>query len=352
MRKSTLAIAIAAAIAAPMAVQADTTLYGQAHMSLDYQDSDAGSGFDLLSNSSRIGVKGDHKISDGLSAVYKMEWQVSMDGETGSLNQRNRVAGLKGGFGTFLFGKHDTPFKTLGNAVAEDWGSTQMGGARQIRDFGGWDRRLNNVIAYISPNLGPVSAFVAYDPDVGGSSSPDEFIDGTDEVTAVSALLNVGNKKKFYGGLAYEQVDNGTDDTTGLRLGLVGNIGPIRLHGLYQQISDLGFVNGADRDTYGVGVSFKSGKNTFKGQYYTADDIDGTNETGGDLAMLGWDHALAKSTTVYLQYATVSNDDNSSFDLIGSGHGDSGNDGAVPTNAAGTASSDVDGFSAGLRVKF
>ena len=364
MRKSTLAIAIAAAIAAPMTAQADTTLYGQAHMSLEWQDSDSGDGIDLMSNSSRIGVKGSHKLSDALSAVYQIEWGLSMDGETSDMNQRNRVAGLKGGFGTVLFGRHDTPLKTLGNAVAEDWGSTQMGGARQIRSLqdnsvgtgsGGltWDMRLDNVIAYVSPNFGIASIFIAHSLDVL-SEQDNEFVDppgGADEVTATSVLLNLGDKKKYYLGIAWEQhelsaLGAGIEDSSVFRVGGIANFGPFRLHGLYQGATDQGGVNGADRDVYGVGASFKSGPNRFKAQYYTADDLDGTNETGGDLAMIGWDHSLAKSTDVYLQYATISNDNNANFTLGGNGHGD-----GTADRAAGNGS-DIDGFSAGLRVKF
>ena len=368
MRKSTLAIAIAAAIAIPMTAQADTTLYGQAHMSLDYQDSDAGDGFDLLSNSSRIGVKGSHKLSDSLSAVYQMEWAVSMDGESGDMGQRNRVAGLKGGFGTVLFGRHDTPVKTLGNAVSEDWGSTQIGGARQIRSSGdgglSWDQRLDNVIAYISPSFGPASVFLAYSPDVL-SEGDNEFVDpapgGAEEVSATSILLNLGDKKKYYLGIGWEQHEFSAlnsaaapEDASVIRVGGIANFGPIRLHGLYQMATDQAGVSGRDRDVYGLGASFKSGANKFKAQWYTRDDLDvpGGNDTGSDLFMIGWDHNIAKSTDVYLQYAQISNDNGGFSTLSGNGHSDGPNDVASAVNPTTGNGSDIDGLSAGLRIKF
>ena len=41
MKKSVLALAVAAALAAPLAAQADTILYGSARVSVDYNDDSA-----------------------------------------------------------------------------------------------------------------------------------------------------------------------------------------------------------------------------------------------------------------------------------------------------------------------
>ncbi len=361
MKKSLIAIAVASAFAAPAAM-ADTTLYGQAHVSLDATSAkdaakDNESGVALASNSSRIGVKGSHKISEGLSAVYKIEWGVTMDGEAGTMSDRNRIVGLAGGFGTVVFGRHDTPVKVLGNKVAYDWGSTQLGGARALRSVkdggAGFDLRADNVIGYISPNLGPVSIFAAYVTDHGIAAAETTTAGDNNSSDALSATITAGNGKPYLVGVGYE-VHNvtgnpapATESESVVRVAGAMNFGPFGVHGLYQSTTDVGFVDGASRDVYGLGAKYKMGKATLKGQYYIADDYDnGTGKqanTGASLAMVGADYKLGKTTDVYAQYAMIDNDTNAAFKLGGTAHGE------TATPATGETAS---GFSLGLRVKF
>jgi predicted porin len=78
MKKSTLALAVAAALATSAAV-ADTTLYGSARVSIDYEDIDNGtSTWDVRNNSSRLGVRGEEDLGGGLSAIYQYEFGVDM----------------------------------------------------------------------------------------------------------------------------------------------------------------------------------------------------------------------------------------------------------------------------------
>ena len=81
MNKKLIAAAIAAAMAAPTAALAnDVTIYGVAHLSIDYLDSDLDSvdGFDVASRASRLGFKGTEDLANGLKAIWKMEFQVDM----------------------------------------------------------------------------------------------------------------------------------------------------------------------------------------------------------------------------------------------------------------------------------
>src|SRR4051812_28135597 len=71
----------------------------------------------LESNSSRFGVKGDFGITEGITAVYKIEYGIDVDNGTNSngreLTQRNVYAGLQSSWGTILVGKNDSPLKTV-----------------------------------------------------------------------------------------------------------------------------------------------------------------------------------------------------------------------------------------------
>jgi len=109
MKKHIIAVAVAAAFAAPVAM-ADTTLYGLATLSLDYIDVGDGqtykrnangtftndklvagsSNFNVQSGSSRIGIKGSEKISKDLSAIYQAEFSVDMVEGSTALGSRNQ----------------------------------------------------------------------------------------------------------------------------------------------------------------------------------------------------------------------------------------------------------------------
>ena len=81
MNKKILAAAVAAAMVAPAAALAnDVTVYGIAHVSIDYLDSDNQGidGFDIASRASRLGFKGTEDLANGLKAIWKMEFGVDI----------------------------------------------------------------------------------------------------------------------------------------------------------------------------------------------------------------------------------------------------------------------------------
>jgi Outer membrane protein (porin) len=190
MNKNILAIAIAAAVAAPSAFAA-ATVYGVAHMSVDAVQNAAngatnnGSVTNVASNSSRLGVKGSEDLGAGLKAVYQFETTLNLDGENAGTNpaagfgtQRNSYAGLAGGFGTVMLGIHDTPFKLVGRKY--DMFGDQIGDMRNLTATGtaanatgtsaGFDLRPSNVIAYASPTFGGVSGMLAISNDKRNST--------------------------------------------------------------------------------------------------------------------------------------------------------------------------------------
>ena len=52
---------------------------------------------ELKSNASRVGVKGKYYLEHGLTAIYKLEWQVNVnDDSKDTLTARNQWVGIKG----------------------------------------------------------------------------------------------------------------------------------------------------------------------------------------------------------------------------------------------------------------
>ena len=146
-----LLLAVAVTTLSLSAVQAAPTLYGKLNVSLDQIDKN---GFKdesvskVNSNASRIGIKGEEKLTDKLSAVYLAEWAISTDGSGSDtdLSARNRFIGLKSdGIATLKFGKFDSYFKTAaGNNqdIFNDHTELDMTSILAGED------RLNNVIGF------------------------------------------------------------------------------------------------------------------------------------------------------------------------------------------------------------
>lgn len=131
------------------------TIYGEIDASVDYlPEKNATIGnkdvWEISSNSSFIGIKGDEKLTDRLSAVYAAEWGLSADGDTTDWSQRNRFIGLKDSqLGTVKIGKHDTPVKQLSSVV--DTFNNYVGNKADIGGIFTGENRIDNTVIYESP---------------------------------------------------------------------------------------------------------------------------------------------------------------------------------------------------------
>ena len=114
MKKLLLAATVAAM--GVSAAQAAPTLYGKLNVTLDNIDNNGFADESVIkvnSNASRIGVKGEEKLTDNLSAVYLAEWEISADGDGDVFKNRNRFVGIKSnGVATLKVGQYDSYFKT------------------------------------------------------------------------------------------------------------------------------------------------------------------------------------------------------------------------------------------------
>ena len=86
--------------------------YGKLNISLQATEEKGDSFNELKSNASRVGVKGKYHLDGGLTAIYKLEWQVNVnDDSKDTLTARNQWVGVKGGFGELTVGRSDTTLK-------------------------------------------------------------------------------------------------------------------------------------------------------------------------------------------------------------------------------------------------
>ena len=111
MKKSAIALAVTAALAASAATYAETTLYGSVRGGIEHFDpSDGEDAWVIRDESSRMGVKGSEDLGNGLSAIYQAEFGFNIVDNNGLASGREQWVGLKGGFGSVKIGTTEAPF--------------------------------------------------------------------------------------------------------------------------------------------------------------------------------------------------------------------------------------------------
>jgi predicted porin len=175
MKKSTLAMAVAVALAGfSTAALADTTLYGSARVSVDYEEfnsnyvrlpngnleritigSDA---WDVFNNASRLGVRGMEDLGGGLSAIYQFEFGVDTTEGGNFGNGRPTWVGLKGdSWGSITVGTQWTPYYNAVGGVGDIFNSSKVydNDTYLGNTFG---LRMDNSVMYSTPNWSGFSA--------------------------------------------------------------------------------------------------------------------------------------------------------------------------------------------------
>lgn len=264
-RTIALAVAAAAVTTAPSALAGFPTLYGKINVSANQYDLekvdfaavtpattpatyvatgatavtdelDQGA---LESNSSRIGIKGDYGLAQGLTAIYTLEYGTDADNGTNSngreFNQRNIFAGLQGSWGTILAGKNDTPLKTAqtNNVLQSD---IDRFNDLPLADLGTYlvgENRADNVIQYNSPILAgglEIKLAAIQNEETGVEVSATNKQDDNDFGSGKSLAISYGKAKWFIAAAIDDNVL--TTDTKRL----VGEVvlGPVKLGALYQ----------------------------------------------------------------------------------------------------------------------
>lgn len=302
MNNKWLFLTMAAILSAPAA--AEVKLYGKANISFQAVDENGDSFSELVSNASRIGVKGTETINDSLEAIYQFEYETAVDDGQNSndetFNQRNIFIGVKGEFGTVIAGHFDTPLKAAQNKV--DLFNDLEGDIKNLITVN--DKRASNQVNYRTPSsLGPVTVSVSVI-----SSEQDDVDDGIS--TSVAFEQN-----GLYLAAAIDRdvstVDEETIDKKAARLVAQYNFRNFQVGGLYESFDD-----GMDSyDGFLVSGQYQLHQWALKAQFGQS-DID---EEGGESLSLGADYKLSENTTLFGYLTTVESDVDTDADYLGVG---------------------------------
>ena len=292
------------------------TIYGRLEL-VGEQNDDGKVSRQVMNNiSSRIGFKGEHRMTEDLSGIMQIETGVAPDdsANSGALASRNSYAGLKSmRFGSLIAGKHDMPFKSLEGTANQLWGSAEAmeiiihgkGSARRPAvgtslAMTNLHTRQTNVFQYWSPKFNNIGIKLAYSPDeVNGAA-------GTFRTPVYGGSIEFDNGK-WNLGLATETQKNRTgrdQDMSGVKAtaGIKFASGSVGL--AYSSLD-----NHARRKTSNwlVAGSYKLGPTTLKANYGVSSETAGGADDGVKMLGIELDYPLDKYTTVFGYYTSIAN---------------------------------------------
>ena len=272
-------------------LKAEPTVYGKLWISVESQDTLSGTEVDMVSNASRLGVKGSMDFGEGLEAIYQAEYEIDpVDGTADEKNgrtfkQRNSFIGIKGSYGTLFLGTHDTALKKSQSKI--DLFNDLAGDIKNILQG---ENRMSEFIGYTTPTLG--DGFSATFNAIKGTEEEDNSIGDS---TSVS--LNY-KTKSFYAAIAFDSELKGYDTT---RISFQVPLNRTQLGFIYQDTKELS--SGLDEDGYVLSLSQKIGKKgVFKIQLAESDMKMGS----GKQTSIGYDYKLSEKAKAFIFYTDLS----------------------------------------------
>ena len=278
MKKSLIALAVAATAATPMAAsaamlqaanpdQSGINLYGSFRPQIVSQDTTS-----FSDGASRWGVMGEEDLGNGMAALYRFERSFSTVDATQGERGRLAYAGLKGGFGALIMGNQWTPYYNVIGSPSDIFASAG------INNYIG-TARSDRALAYALPAGLPIGGAIAYvneGEDAGGDAVNGGFTLGAGPVTI---------------GLGFHDADALDDTVWGLSVG--GNFGGFGATVMVEDAPDgstpfavtgtfAGFAlqyqntdSGVDEEAWTAGYTYRISSGTrLQFAYETADGVD------------------------------------------------------------------------------
>jgi len=359
MNKKLIAIAVAASFAAPMAAQAEPTVYGNLQVEVadiddggtkqaDADTGAAGSSYMGTDDNKRgrLGLKGSEDLGGGMSAIYNFEWQVETT--QGQVNDGTRVGmvGIKAGFGTIMAGSLKTPYKYYGGVKYDPFVTTYLearsrgGMSGKAADAGFSTKGSFGHHGFMTDAIGYKGKFGAV--EVWANTSLDEKggAKGADGDINAGVKFSGGNFEAFVamasndsvtqGG--YDAQDDGTandaiaGDYSATKFGGMFKMGPHKIKAQIESteatitrvdVGDTGTfatVTGTsgtwESDFIFLGYEMAMGKNVIVVNYGTRESTSGAYTEDQDYLAVGVIHKLSKKTRAFVGYSTSETSDN------------------------------------------
>ena len=361
MQKKLIALAVAGLVSGAAFAQSNVTVYGVADMYYGYVkagDNKVNPAFNSGGLAgSRLGFQGAESLGNGLTAVFQYEVNMFIDsngcGNTGALGStclnpygnggttgtntiannglsdtRQAYVGLAGGFGTVVAGRLQSPgyvYTGMYDALASSKISPQailstygklvgnyVGSTISPSDYA----RVNNAVAYLSPNFSGFSGVLAY--AAGEQATP-----ANPNKEGVWALgLNYAAGPLGVGFVHHDIKNYLTSSDANAKedfLGASYDLKVVKLLGSWQR-AKLDAITGVQGETtnklYQIGAAIPAGPGSVNVAYgkLKRDDVSSGDSKSYTLAYL---YPMSKRTTAYTGYSHTGNDANANVGILG-----------------------------------
>lgn len=344
-----IAAAAAVLLAAPTAfAQSSVTIYGTADIGVSYLDfqqsgaksfltSDAGSG------GSRLGFNMEQDIGANLKVKANLEGGLNLDNSLygNMLYVRQGWVGLSGDFGTVLAGQdYSLTFLTAYRGEYCGWCGIASPGAMTRQGV-----RTGDYLKYTSPDFGGFSVGVGHSFGDSIDSSNGEKVTLAPGQSAPTSNEVAGfySNGAVNAAASYRTRQNLTGESV-KDFYLAGNVGfgPMKVYALLGSAQSDESTKTVDETYTNIGLGYKLGETDLNLQYAVTQNKVFSSDNTSTLIAVSAFHPLHKTTTIYVQAASIKNDANvSRTPYIGSGN--------LPAAPPGKT---VSGVQVGLRYSF
>jgi predicted porin len=307
MKKTLIAAGIAAVVAAPAAF-ADVTVSGQVKWTMT-DGGTTGSETRNMTSDNALTFKASEDLGNGLTAFAQITLDTDNDASSTSAGtgtqQKDAKAGIKGAFGTVVYGRMETLSEGVASAKMDDGRSSHGADANLESSLTSLGRV--NAIAYISPTVNGFHAAIA-----GTSVSNSETFSDVDVLVAydngpLSLMATYADLDATNGAFA-SALTYDTEATT-----LTGSYTMGDIKGTVQRVNS-DPATGADSTDMIYRIDYKMGNNSLllgmKDAESNQDDVDVVKLT----------HSFSKQTAAYAGYRRTGDSSKANDWFVGAIH--------------------------------
>jgi predicted porin len=270
---------------------------------------------------SRLGVRGEEALGNGLKAIFNLEWGFEADNGAGVglRNTRQVFVGLSGGFGALTFGRQYAPTTSggqslgiLGPVSANGYSSVNVSNVYNTAFvlMSSGNARWDNSISYTSPNMSGFQVQAIY-------SFGDQIEESVGDATRDASKFGIGFKYAsgplFVGASYHGQLkDKGTTTAGGVgkmdgwTIGAAYDFKVVKLYGSYIEEKDKRAAYGFKKKYFGLGVGVPVSQVGTVQVEAAQMKYDGNKSKG---ISLGYVHSLSKRTRIFTYFTVMDNDE-------------------------------------------
>ena len=287
---------------APLIKDTDVSIYGRFWPRLTYENSD-GSSTDITDALSRVGIKANTQITEGLSAVLHGEWDVDIEQNGNFGDARQAYVGIKSeDLGMVAIGKQWDPyFNTVAEVTDIFYHRASPFGYDNQGPF-----RSSNLVTYANSFAGlNVNAGMQVDGEVGNGDASASHSDNVD-AASIGASFSSG---PIYVGVSYLRQNKDDDSVERNFLGVGGSLNVIEnlyLAVTYQYITD-NYDDGTELNPFTLDVAGAYSLGSIKALlgFFMSDPDDGSEKMGYNVTLIKEVHP---ALDVFAEWVLTQND--------------------------------------------